>query len=59
MDNNKFVRTLAQGALGGITFGIYHAYVSHKMMEENNAKLQRQWETQLNNRNEWKYRKKG
>jgi hypothetical protein len=42
--DKKFLTTLAQGVIGGLTFGIYHAYVTERMMEEHNAKLRRQWE---------------
>jgi len=30
------IKTLAQGALGGLTFGMYHSYVTNNMMEEFN-----------------------
>lgn len=30
------LKTILQGAIGGITFGMYHHYVSMKMIEENN-----------------------
>ena len=32
------LKTIIQGAIGGITFGVYHHYVSMKMIEENNEK---------------------
>jgi hypothetical protein len=46
--NSKLLTTLAQGALGGLTFGIYHAYVSERQIAEHNAKLKKQWEDKLN-----------
>ena len=30
------IKTLAQGTLGGLTFGMYHFYVTNNMMEEFN-----------------------
>jgi hypothetical protein len=57
--DSKLLTTLAQGALGGLTFGIYHAYVSHKMIAENNAKVKRQWEGKLNKGDKMKNREKG
>ena len=37
------LKTIAQGALGAMTFGVYHQYTSNKMMELNNAKLNLQY----------------
>jgi hypothetical protein len=45
--DKKFWTTLLEGAIGGLTFGIYHAYITQKMMTEHNAKLKRQWEDKL------------
>ena len=33
----KDIKTCAQGALGALTFGMYHQYTTNKMMEMNNA----------------------
>lgn len=32
MDYYYIIKTCAQGSLGAMTFGIYHAYVSNKQM---------------------------
>jgi hypothetical protein len=57
--DRKLWTTLLEGAIGGLTFGIYHAYVSQRMMTEHNAKLKRQWEDKLNKGNQLKNREKG
>jgi hypothetical protein len=36
---HETLKTICQGALGGITFGVYHHYTSNKMMELNNEKI--------------------
>ena len=36
------IKTLAQGALGGLTFGMYHQYTTNKMMEMNNEQMKSQ-----------------
>ena len=30
------IKTIFQGALGALSFGMYHHYVTNKMMEEHN-----------------------
>jgi hypothetical protein len=35
----KNIKTIAQGALGGLTFGMYHMYISLKQIEEHNEKM--------------------
>jgi hypothetical protein len=45
--DSKLLKTLAQGALGGLTFGIYHAYVTERVIAEHNAKLKLGWEDKL------------
>jgi hypothetical protein len=57
--DRKLLTTLTQGALGGLTFGIYHSYVTQQMMAKHNAKLHRQWEDKLSKGNELKNRGKG
>jgi hypothetical protein len=32
--------TIAQGALGAMTFGAYHQFVTNRMMEMNNEKIE-------------------
>ncbi len=36
MISMETIKTLAQGALGSMTFGAYHMYVTKSMMEINN-----------------------
>lgn len=36
MISKETLKTIAQGALGSITFGAYHMYVTKSMMEVNN-----------------------
>jgi hypothetical protein len=36
------IKTCAQGALGAMTFGAYHMYVTKSMMEINNEMLQKE-----------------
>ena len=36
MISKETLKTIAQGALGSITFGAYHMYVTKSMMELNN-----------------------
>jgi hypothetical protein len=57
--DKKFWTTLLEGAIDGLTFGIYHAYVSQRMIEEHNAKLKRAMEDKLNKGNELKNGEKG
>jgi hypothetical protein len=45
--DRKLLTTLAQGCIGGLTFGIYHAYVSQRMIDGNNAKLKKAMEDKL------------
>jgi hypothetical protein len=53
--DKKLLTTLAQGAIGGLSpFGIYHAYVSQKMIDEHNAKLRMKWDGKLNEGNKLK-----
>ena len=33
------LKTMAQGALGAMTFGMYHQYTTNKMMEMNNIQM--------------------
>lgn len=33
------IKTMCQGALGGLTFGMYHAYITHKKMDEFNKEM--------------------
>jgi hypothetical protein len=32
----EWFTTVLNGALGGLTFGLWHAYISNRMIEENN-----------------------
>jgi len=36
------LKTMAQGALGAMTFGMYHQYTTNKMMEMNNEQMKSQ-----------------
>ena len=36
------LKTLAQGALGSVTFGIYWYVITNNLMKENNKKLEQQ-----------------
>jgi hypothetical protein len=38
MISKETLKTIAQGALGSITFGAYHMYVTKSMMEINNER---------------------
>lgn len=35
------LKTMGQGYLGAMTFGMYHMYVTNQMMESNNEKLRK------------------
>jgi hypothetical protein len=36
----EFLTIVFNGALGGLTFGMWHAFISNKMIEENNKKIE-------------------
>ena len=42
------LRTVVEGALGGLTFGIYHSVVSKRMIEQFNNDMRKEREQQLN-----------
>jgi hypothetical protein len=35
------IYTILNGCLGGLSFGIYHAYITKKMIEEHNLKFEK------------------
>ena len=37
---SESIKTIAQGALGSMTFGIYHQFTTNKLMELNNEKVE-------------------
>jgi hypothetical protein len=37
---SELLKTISEGALGGITFGIYHQYTTNKIMKLNNEKIE-------------------
>jgi hypothetical protein len=39
------LKTIAQGALGAMTFGAYHQFVTNRMMELNNENIRLQQKT--------------
>ena len=41
------IKTIAQGALGAMTFGAYHQYTTNKIMELNNKKLELQQKIEM------------
>ena len=41
------IKTFCQGALGAMTFGMYHQVVTNKIMELNNQKMEIQHKTDL------------
>ena len=38
--NREILKTISQGALGAISFGIYHQFVTNKKMEMNNQNIE-------------------
>ena len=38
--NREILKTISQGALGAISFGIYHQFVINKKMEMNNNNIE-------------------
>jgi hypothetical protein len=40
---SETLKTIIEGALGGITFGIYHQYTTNRKMEVNNEKIDLQY----------------
>ena len=43
----NILQTILEGALGGLTFGIYHSYVSQREMKKFNEKWDKFYETEL------------
>jgi hypothetical protein len=43
----SFSKTVIQGALGAMTFGAYHQFVTNKIMELNNEKMEIQHKSDL------------
>jgi hypothetical protein len=43
----SFAKTVIQGALGAMTFGAYHQFVTNKIMELNNEKMEIQHKSDL------------
>jgi hypothetical protein len=41
------LKTIVQGAIGAMTFGAYHQFVTNKIMELNNEKMEIQHKTDL------------
>ena len=46
--STETVKTVVQGALGALTFGAYHQFISNKMMELNNEKMDLQHKYDMN-----------
>ena len=42
LTSSEIFKIIWQGALGGLTFGVYHQYTTNKMMELNNEKVEMQ-----------------
>ena len=40
LTSSEIFKIIWQGALGGLTFGVYHQYTTNKMMELNNEKVE-------------------
>ena len=38
--SGETLKTISQGALGAMTFGVYHQYTTNKIMELNNEKVE-------------------
>jgi chromosome segregation ATPase len=50
------LKTMAQGALGAMTFGMYHQYITNNIMELNNKQFKIQYQYDLDKMNmEYKY----
>ena len=41
------LKTMVQGAIGAMTFGAYHQFVTNKIMELNNEKMENQHKSDL------------
>lgn len=41
------LKTVVQGAIGAMTFGAYHQFVTNKIMEINNEKMEKQHKSDL------------
>jgi hypothetical protein len=41
------LKTVVQGAIGAMTFGAYHQFVTNKIMELNNDKMEKQHKSDL------------
>ena len=42
MDTIRILETIRDGAIGGLTFGMYHYYISMKMLQSHNEKIELQ-----------------
>ena len=42
------LKTICQGALGALTFGVYHQYTSNQIMESNNEKQNLRHKIEMN-----------
>ena len=51
MISAESLKTIGQGALGAMTFGIYHQIVTNKMMELNNEKMELKQKIYIDNHN--------
>ena len=40
LTSSEIFKIIWQGALGGLTFGVYHQYTTNKIMELNNEKIE-------------------
>ena len=40
LTSSEIFKIIWQGALGGLTFGVYHQYTTNKMIELNNEKVE-------------------
>jgi hypothetical protein len=50
----NLLQTILEGALGGLTFGIYHSYVSMREMKKFNEKVEKERQTILFDKYIWK-----
>ena len=41
----NFIQTILEGALGGLTFGFYHHYVTMREVRKFNEKMENQFKT--------------
>lgn len=44
---NELLQTILEGALGGLTFGIYHAYTTAREMKRLNGKMENRYNAEI------------